>query len=270
MSELPTVLILTPLKDAERHVPGYAAALARLSYPPERLALGLLESDSQDGTWAAVQARLPEWRARYRRAEAWQRPFGFQLPAGMPRWAAAAQVARRTTLAKSRNELLFRALTDDDVWVLWLDADVIDYPPDVIQQLLAAQIDIVQPHCVKVPGGPSFDQNAWRERGRLHMDDLRTEGPLVRLDAVGATMLLVRAEAHRAGLIFPPFLYGRRSRLLRPDNGLGAPERRWRRRLRQWAGRLINALPGEHARMGEIETEGLAFQHSGIRSLEFT
>jgi Anp1 len=28
------------------------------------------------------------------------------------------------------------------------------------------------------------------------------------LDAVGGTMLLVRAGLHRNGLIFPPFLYG--------------------------------------------------------------
>lgn len=64
------------------------------------------------------------------------------------------------------------------------------------------------------------------------MDDLRSEGDLIRLDSVGGTMLLVRADLHRDGLIFPPFLYGKRSALIREDNFLSPSA-------------------------GEIETEGL-------------
>ena len=64
------------------------------------------------------------------------------------------------------------------------------------------------------------------------MNDLRSEGDVVPLDSVGGTMLLIRADVHRDGLIFPPFLYGKRNPLIRADNFLA---------------------PGE----GEIETEGL-------------
>jgi len=78
----------------------------------------------------------------------------------------------------------------------------------------------------------TFDLNSWRDRGTLRMDDLRAEGDLVRLDAVGGTMLLVRADAHRDGLVFPPFCYGRRSPLIRDDNCFPVSQ-------------------------GEIETEGL-------------
>jgi glycosyltransferase involved in cell wall biosynthesis len=142
---------------------------------------------------------------------------------------------RRAILARSRNHLLFRALDDED-WVLWLDADVIDYPPDILERLLATGKDIVHPHClVKVADEPArtFDLNAWRDRGLLHMDDLRAQGDLVPLDSVGGTMLLVRADAHRDGLIFPPFLYGSRNPLIRRGQ----------------------FFPGSE---GEIETEGLA------------
>ena len=125
-------------------------------------------------------------------------------PAGIPRGAEPIQVERRVVLAKSRNHLLAHAL-DDEEWVLWLDADVVEYPPDIIERLLATGKDIVQPHCVLDYGGPTFDCNGWRDRGRLHLDDLRAEGDLVELDAVGGTMLLVRADRHRDGLVFPAF-----------------------------------------------------------------
>lgn len=57
---------------------------------------------------------------------------------------------------------------------------------------------------------------------------------LVRLDAVGGTVLLIRADCHRNGLIFPPFPYGNAHPHVRPP-GLHSPP--WQ--------------------AGEIETEGL-------------
>jgi hypothetical protein len=209
-----TVLILTPAKDAVRWLDTYFAALARLTFPVNRLSLGFLEGDSRDNTYAALEARLPELQRRYRRARLWKRDFGFRIPDGLPRWAPVIQIPRRTVISKSRNHLLSRALDDED-WVLWLDVDVVEYPPDIIERLLATGRDIVHPHCVKQYGGPTFDLNAWRDHGRVHMQDLRGGPDLVRLDAVGGTMLLVRADVHRDGLIFPPYLYGRRSPLAR-------------------------------------------------------
>ena len=41
----------------------------------------------------------------------------------------------------------------------------------------------------------------------------------MRLDAVGGTMLLVKADLHRDGLIFPSFPYGRPSPRARPGRG---------------------------------------------------
>jgi hypothetical protein len=47
------------------------------------------------------------------------------------------------------------------------------------------------------------------------MEHMRHEGDLVELHAVGGTMLLVRADLHREGLIFPPVPYGKPSSLAR-------------------------------------------------------
>ncbi len=245
-----TVLVLTPVQDAVRHLDRYFALLAQLSWPAALMSLGLLEGDSSDDTYAALTARLPALRARYASVGLWQRHFGFRIPAGQHRWAPALQLARRRQLARARNHLLFRALAEQD-WVLWLDVDMRAWPPDLIERLLATGRDIVQPHCVKWPGGPGFDWNAWREHGRVRMDQLRGGPDLVRLDAVGGTVLLVRADAHRDGLIFPPFPYGAHHPAIRRPGPFGPSV------------------------VGELETEGfgimamdLGYQCWGMPNLE--
>jgi len=224
----PRILILTPFKDATRHLDTYFAQLGRLRYPRTRLTLGAIESDSADDTYLRLQTGLEAIRHEFAAVHLCKRDFGFRISAGIPRYDRAIQVRRRVTLAKSRNHLLFRALRDEE-WVLWLDSDVCEYPEDILQRLLAAGKDIVQPNCVCEYGGPSFDLNAWRDHGRQHLHDLRQEGEVVPLDSVGGTMLLVKADVHRDGLIFPPYPYGLESPRVRTDN--------------DWC--------------GEIETEGL-------------
>ena len=231
-----TLLILTPVKNAARFADSYFAALARLTYPAAQISLGLLESDSDDDSYACFAARLAAVSPRYGSARIWRRSFGYRFPLDVPRWHHAIQLPRRKVLAKARNHLLFRALDDQD-WVLWLDVDVIDYPPDLIERLLATGRDIVHPHCVQQPGGPTFDRNGWREHGRVLLEDLRDGPDLVRLDSVGGTVLLIRADLHRDGLIFPSFPYGAANRAVRRPHPLGVA--------------------------GELETEGL-----GIMALD--
>lgn len=229
------VLILTPAKDAARHVETYLRGIHSLTYPRQLLSLAVLEGDSTDGTYELFARHLPELNETLRSAQLHKKDFGYRLPPGLPRYANHLQVQRRSILARSRNHLLFRALDDED-WVLWLDVDVVEYPADVIERLLAAGKEIVQPNCVYEYGGTSFDLNAWRDQGRLHLHDLRAEGDLVPLDSVGGTMLLVRADVHRDGLVFPCFPYGLPNPKIRTNN--------------YW--------------MGELETEGLGIMASDL------
>ena len=227
-----SVLILTPMKSAGRFLDTYFVGLERLNYPHELLSLGILEGDSSDGTFEAVEERLKDACPGFQRKILVKKDFGFPTPDGAYRYAAVFQEQRRAVLARARNHLLFRALRDED-WVLWLDADVVEYPANIIEQLLAWDRDIVHPNCVCEYGDRSFDLNAWTDGGRKHLGDLRGQ-EIVRLESVGGTMLLVRADRHRDGLIFPPFFYGARSRWVRDPH----------------------PLRGSH--VGEIETEGLA------------
>lgn len=57
---LPTVLVLTPVKDAAAHLDTHLAALERLDWPRQQLALGYLESDSLDGTHERLAALRQE------------------------------------------------------------------------------------------------------------------------------------------------------------------------------------------------------------------
>lgn len=222
------ILVLTPMKDASRFLADYFQCLSTLTYPSQLISLAFLESDSRDGTIDQLALKLDEVKHLYRKVKFWKKDFGFLIPPGVVRHAGHIQVERRITLAKSRNQLLFRALEDED-WVLWLDVDVTYYPPDIIERLLSFNKDIVHPNCVLHFGGPSFDLNAWSAKGKNHMHDLRGEEELVPLDSVGGTMLLIKADVHRNGLIFPAFPYGKKNAKIREDN--------------LW--------------LGEIETEGL-------------
>ncbi len=226
------VLILTPMKSARRHLDAYFAALERLTYPHWSLSLGILEGDSSDGTFDEVQRRLHGRCRDFRRKVLFKKGFGFAMPEGIPRYEAVYQAQRRSVLARARNHLLFSALSEED-WVLWLDVDVVAYPNDVLEQLLAIDRDIVHPNCVVDYGGKSFDKNAWSAGGRKLLSHMHGQG-IVRLESVGGTMLLVRADRHCDGLIFPPFFYGARSRWVRDPHPLRGHQ------------------------VGEIETEGLA------------
>jgi hypothetical protein len=220
----PRILVATPLKNARSHLPRYLENLRRLTHPHDRISIAFLESDSDDGTWQLLDAHVAELRGRFRRVHTFKRDFGFR-PDG-PRWRAEIQAERRSILAKSRNFLL-RALRDED-WVLWLDVDVVDYPPDIVERLLATQKEIVVPHCIG-GDGRTFDLNTFqlkegaatrdwtpfiidgivqppRGEGRLYLEDLRHH-PIVPVDSVGGTMLLVRGDLHREGLVFPTFSY---------------------------------------------------------------
>ena len=227
------VLIATPLKDAARFADTYFALLSRLTYPKHLVSLGVLEGDSRDDTARLFAERLDVVGGAYRRHGLWRFDTGFQLPTDAPRWTPHLQLFRRKAIARARNHLLAHALQDED-WVMWLDVDVIQTPPDLIEILLATGRDILHPHCVQVPGGPTFDRNGWRAHGKLLLEHMRGQGPLVPLDSVGGTVLMIRADLHRDGLIFPPFPY--------------AGSRGLARRPGPWATVGLT---------GEIETEGL-------------
>ena len=233
-----TVLVLTPMHNRAHQSKGemamdrYFRLLGKLDYPKELISLAILEGDSVDDTYAAAKAAMERLRGQgYRRLMLLKKDFGYKVPGGKEeRHKHAHQLGRRGHLARLRNYLAVTALRDEE-WVLWLDADLWSYPPDILQQLMASGKDFVVPHCVVDKGGQTFDLNTWQETEaslqlqdgmsgeevlfegyagrpthRKHMEALRKEGKaVVPVDGVGGALILLRSSLHREGVLFPPF-----------------------------------------------------------------
>ena len=222
--QLPSVLILTPMKNSKKYLNRYFELISKLDYPRELISIGILEGDSVDGTWSELINQSSSIRHLYASIKIDKFDTGFSING--PRWAREIQFARRSNLANVRNTLLFRNIRNQD-WVLWIDSDVIDYPADLIQRLLSAKKQVVVPLCTK-PDGSVFDKNtfifdkdrATGERaeylfdgiyqppsgaGRRYLDSVKDTW--VPVDGVGGTVLLINADLHRQGLMFPSFSY---------------------------------------------------------------
>lgn len=216
------VLIAIPVRDAATTLPTLFQQLLALNHPVEQRSLAFLEGDSTDHSYAMLQDFCRQHRHAFRTIHLLRHHL--RAPAYLRRWEPQHQRERRARIARIRNRLLARALGHED-WVLWLDADIIQFPPDLIADLRAVGAPVVHPHCVQTPGGPSFDQNAWINENtlspeqrapfckdglyqppvgfhRLYLSDLRYHEQ-VHLHSVGGTALLVDARIHRAGIHFP-------------------------------------------------------------------
>ncbi|KAI9316641.1 Anp1-domain-containing protein [Dichotomocladium elegans] len=237
------VLILTPLKNAQQYLPRYFELLDRMTYPKHLISLAFLVSDTTDDTVQILQEQasvlLNRWGHdhRYHDISIYKKDFAFDLPEDK-RHTFELQPLRRSFMARSRNYLLSAALKDDHAWVLWLDADLVEYPPTILEDLMSVDVDVVVPNCLRETEDRSFwgyDKNNWQETERslelqkdLDPDYVLLEGyyeflthrylmvdmpthhdrlEKVPLDGVGATFTLVKAHVHREGANFPAFVY---------------------------------------------------------------
>lgn len=171
-------------------------------------------------------------------------PPGLSRPVEGDRHALGAQKQRRANIARARNYLFSVARPHVD-WVLWLDCDLLKIPSNLLMELRKSNVDLVVPACYcsghDFCGSGIYDRNSWQHtraskdevarindtgvvvvRGYegptrdgeifapkfapLYFDDLaKSEGNLVPLDGIGATCILIRADLHRQGVIFPAF-----------------------------------------------------------------
>ncbi|KAI1245952.1 hypothetical protein MGN70_012847 [Eutypa lata] len=147
----------------------------------------------------------------------------------------AVQRQRRGALAALRNYLMLRSLRDED-HVVWIDADVVDFSEGIVQAMVAHanrrdDVGMITAACHQ-NDMENYDKNAWtvdrnassildavreddREKAVQTLDDTRAftdviangtaDGELLPLDSVGGTILYMRADLVRQGVIFPTF-----------------------------------------------------------------
>jgi hypothetical protein len=234
--------------NSQKIMPNFKKLIEMLMYHHGWLSVAVGEDSSGDNTAVKVEELVKEWRSEkeFRRVEfhhfselhhqGWGEPSSGRP---VPKHDLAVQLKRRRHIALARNMLLMRSLRDED-YVMWIDSDVEEVPPDIIQRLLSAKKDIVIPSCMirsnrtGHPGGfvGVYDWNTWKETKtsleytkktkpdylflegykqqrpkRLTLVELKNEGDLVEVDGIGGCLILVKAIHHRQGLNFPPYVF---------------------------------------------------------------
>ncbi|MCJ1233991.1 Golgi mannosyltransferase complex subunit [Varicellaria rhodocarpa] len=245
------VLILTPLA---RFYQEYWDNLLALSYPHRLIALGFITPKGKDGNapTTALQAAIAQTQSgpeakRFASVTIIRQDFDPPLTSQdeAERHKMENQRTRRASMSRARNSLLFTTLGPSTSWVLWLDADIVETPPTLIEDLASHDKPVIVPNCfqryTKDDGKPDirpYDYNSWTDsnqaaelakkmgpdeillEGYAEMatyralmaktadtSDNRDQGKIVSLDGVGGTALLVKAEVHRDGAMFPPFAF---------------------------------------------------------------
>ncbi|KAK5108535.1 hypothetical protein LTR62_008191 [Meristemomyces frigidus] len=242
-----SILILTPLA---RFYDEYWDNLVKLSFPHDLISLGFIIPKGKDGNLATqqLQARIEKTQAptnknRFASITILRQDEEQTIAQDeKDRHALSAQKERRAAMSRARNALLFTTLGPTTSWVLWLDSDIVETPPSLIQDLASHDKPLIVPNCFQRYHNKDkdamdvrpYDFNSWIDsatakglaekmgpeeiilEGYAEMatyrslmaymadpnGDSRTE---VDLDGVGGTALLVKAHVHRDGAMFPPF-----------------------------------------------------------------
>ncbi|KAJ5648650.1 hypothetical protein N7490_005022 [Penicillium lividum] len=243
------ILILTPLA---RFFQEYWDNLEKLSYPHELISLGFIAPKTKDGNAAvaALEKAISRTQSgpiddRFASISILRQDFDppLQSQDEKVRHQMSSQKERRESMSRARNSLVFTTLGPSTSWVLWLDADVVETPPTLIQDLTHHDQPVIVPNCFqryydskerKWDVRP-YDYNSWIDSEEAQIlaanmgpDEILLEGyaelptyrtlmaylpdfnqldPLrmVALDGVGGTALMVKADVHRDGAMFPAF-----------------------------------------------------------------
>ncbi|GKZ18288.1 Golgi mannosyltransferase complex subunit [Aspergillus brasiliensis] len=243
------VLILTPLA---RFYQEFWDNVVKLSYPHELISIGFIVPKTKDGNAAvtALEQAISETQSgpidsRFASISILRQDFDppIQSQDEKERHKMSNQKARRESMSRARNSLLFTTLGPSTSWVLWLDSDIVETPATLIQDLTAHDRPVIVPNCfqryynkdTKKMDVRPYDFNSWIDSSTAQQlaemmgpDEILLEGyaemPTYRtlmaymantgsprpsreieLDGVGGTALLVKADVHRDGAMFPAF-----------------------------------------------------------------
>lgn len=145
------ILILTPLRDASYYLAKYFDLLTQLTYPHELIDLAFLVGDTTDDTMAALAMELERVQNNpeiaFRSTMIVEKSFGVTGygQSVEERHGFAAQGPRRKAMGKARNYLLATALKPDHSWVYWRDVDIVENPPNIIEDFVQHDRDILVP-----------------------------------------------------------------------------------------------------------------------------
>lgn len=241
------VLILTPMQEFHQ---AYWDNLLQLSYPRDLIELGFITPRTKTGEAALkkLEAAIKDVQSgkknqRFAKVTVLRQDApSFNQLGEQQRHALEVQKERRAAMALTRNELLLSTIGPHTSWVLWLDADVVETPSTLIQDMTAHNRAVLAANVYqryydqekKENAIRPYDFNNWQESdigldlaSKMSEDEIIVEGyaeiatyrPLMAhlydpnglvademvLDGVGGGCTLVKAEVHRDGAMFPNF-----------------------------------------------------------------
>lgn len=237
------VLILTPMA---KFLPEYWANLEKLTYEHNLISLGFIFPRSPEGDRAlkALEAKVKETQAskgKFKKITILRQDTpSLELQDEKSRHALAVQKERRSMMALARNSLVFTTIAPTTAWVLWLDADIVETPPTLLQDMIGHKRAVLSANVYQrfekdgLPAIRPYDFNNWVESEEglklalgMRDDEIIVEGyselatyrPLMAhfyddkgdkraemsLDGVGGGAVLVNADVHRDGAMFPSF-----------------------------------------------------------------
>ncbi|KAL2793882.1 Anp1-domain-containing protein [Aspergillus keveii] len=243
------VLILTPLA---RFYQEYWDNVEKFSYPHELISLGFIIPHTKEGDAAAsaLEKAISKTQtgpvpSRFASITILRQDFDppLQSQDEKERHKMSNQKARRESMSRARNSLVFTTLGPSTSWVLWLDSDVVETPPTLIQDLTSHNRPVIVPNCfqryynteTKKQDVRPYDFNSWIDSSTAqsladsmgpdeillegyaelptyrslmaYQADTRNPNPkrVIDLDGVGGTALMVKADVHRDGAMFPAF-----------------------------------------------------------------
>ncbi|KAF0694536.1 Aste57867_14618 [Aphanomyces stellatus] len=210
-----------------RSVRDFLQLVESFDYPTHKLSLGLLTSSLEE---YILLKRMFQRILLTQFAEVtitFRDDFNIKIASHAARKADNIQKERRRMLARYRNYALAQSLESWHSHVVWIDSDIVSIPPALVTKMVHAKLDILEPLCHLVGSTQDYDLNAWLGQravptddelaamhdgtlfvphdgpGMLHMNDMRGH-EYHPLDSVGGTMLYVKADVHRQGVVFPP------------------------------------------------------------------
>lgn len=243
------VLILTPMQTF--HIE-YWNNLLQLSYPRELIEIGFIIPRNKNGdeTLKNLEREIKKIQtdkkeSRFKKITILrqeQESDSFNALGEKDRHSLEVQKERRSKMALSRNQLLFSTIGPYTSWVLWMDADIVETPTSLIQDMTFHNKPVVSANVFqryfnedeKKDAIRPYDFNNWAESplglqlaSKMGEDEIIVEGyaelatyrPLMaysykatgspsetmELDGVGGGCTLVKAEVHRDGAMFPTF-----------------------------------------------------------------
>ncbi|AET38270.1 mannosyltransferase complex subunit MNN9 Ecym_2550 [Eremothecium cymbalariae DBVPG len=240
------VLILTPM---QKFHDKYWENLLSLTYPRKLTQLGFIIPRTPTGDVA--MKRLEDAVKKVQSGKENQRFLkitilrqdsqSFNKLDEKERHAFNVQKERRAAMALARNELVFSTIGPSTSWILWLDADIVETPATVIQDMAAHDKAILAANVFQryiddqnQENIRPYDFNNWQESqtgleiaASMKDDEIIVESyheivtyrPLMAklydpngspsaemsLDGVGGGCTLVKAQVHRDGAMFPNF-----------------------------------------------------------------